>query len=246
MGWADLHIHTSASDGMFSADELLRHVEEQGKLDVIAVTEHDDLRGSLAVRELWTQGRYGFEVVTGAEITTIEGHLLALFIEEPVPSLRPVAETIEAVKKQGGVCVAAHPFTWLARGLSARDIRRAADHGLDGIEAMNTTPAGWRGRRRGKRLASELGLAVAGGSDAHFLSAVGTGVTEYAGRTSSDLRRAIEEQTTKSVTGVHPTIRELGLLAVVAQTYRGIMSTPRALGWGPTAWSFVRRIVTVR
>ncbi len=246
MGKADLHIHTSASDGMFSAAELLSHVEDRTDLDVIAVTEHDDLRSSLGARELWARGNYRFEVVTGVEVTTIEGHLLALFIEEPVPSLRPLLDTLEAVKRQGGVCLAPHPFTWLARGLSERDIRRARDYGLDGIEVMNTTPAGRRGQGRGRKVTRELSLAEAGGSDAHYLSAIGTGHTEFPGTTSAELRSAISERATVGVTGVHPSVAQLGVASVVRQTYRGIMSTPRAVGWGPTAWSFVRRIVTVR
>lgn len=245
MGKADLHIHTSASDGMFSAKELLEYVEGETDLDVIAVTEHDSLAGAQTVRDLWRKGSYRFEVVPGAEVTTIEGHLLALYIEEPVPSLRPAVETIEAVKAQGGVCLVPHPFSWLARGMGERDIRLVQE-GIDGVEVTNSTPAGRRGRSRGRRLAAELGLAEAGGSDAHFLPAVGTGFTEFAGTSAADLRQAIARRSTRGVPGRHPSLARLGVGPVLVQTYRGITSTPRAVGWGPTAWSFVRRIVTVR
>jgi predicted metal-dependent phosphoesterase TrpH len=245
MGTADLHIHTSASDGMFSGRKLLDYVERYTNLDVIAVTEHDSLRGAHKVRELWARGSYRFEVVPGAEVTTIQGHLLALFIEDPVPSLRPAAETIQAVKAQGGICLVPHPFSWLARGMGERDIRSVRD-GIDGIEVTNSTPAGRRGRPRARRLAAELGLAEAGGSDAHFLPAVGTGFTEFDGTSAADLRQAIARGGTRGVPGSHPSLAELGVGPVLVQTYRGITSTPRAVGWGPTAWSFVQRIVAVR
>jgi predicted metal-dependent phosphoesterase TrpH len=244
MGKADLHIHTDASDGMFSAARLLDHLESSD-LNVVAVTDHDDLAGSFGFRDLAARGRYHFDVITGVEVTTIEGHLLALNIETPIVSLRPLPETIDAVKRLGGLAVAAHPFSWFARGISERDIRRNSAE-LDAIETMNTTPAGRGGRKRARRLAAELGLARAGGSDAHFLDAVGTGYTEFRGSTSADLLAAISSRQTRGIAGPHPSVSALGVGAVLRQAYRGVTATPRAVGWGPTARSFVQRIVTVR
>ena len=252
MGKADLHIHTSHSDGMANVPQLLDYVQERTDLDIIAVTEHDDLIGSLEARERWARGNFRFKVVPGMEVTTIEGHLLALYIESPVRCLRPVEETIEAVHRQGGVCIVAHPFTWMTRGMGLKHIRRviASERdgvSLDGIEVTNGTVAGRVGARKARELNdAEFGLAEVGGSDAHFLEVIGSGHTEFPGRTPEDLRRAIEERTTSGVTGEHPSLRQLGLRNVVRQTYRGIMSTPRAMGWGPTAYSFIQRILTVR
>jgi predicted metal-dependent phosphoesterase TrpH len=246
MGKADLHLHTSHSDGMASVGKLLRHVEEQTDLDVIAVTDHDSLRGALAAREKWARGSYRFEVAPGMEVTTIEGHLLALFIEEPVPCLRGVEQTVEAVHRLGGLCIIPHPFTWLTRGMGLRHIRRVADQ-LDGIEVTNGTPAGRIGAAKAKAFNdSEFGLAEVGGSDAHFLACVGAGYTEFPGRTAAELRQAVAERTTRGVIARHPSLREIGYGQVVRQTYRGIMSTPRVQGWAPTAASFVRRMFAVR
>src|SRR5579883_2586906 len=84
---ADLHLHTSRGDGMAGPVELLEYVERETDLDLIAVTDHDQLDSALEVRELHSRrGGYSFEVITGTEVTTIEGHLLALGIETPVPS----------------------------------------------------------------------------------------------------------------------------------------------------------------
>ena len=117
---------------------------------------------------------------------------------------------------------------------------------FDGIELTNGTPAGRNGARKAEALNRELDLAEAGGSDAHFLEAVGAGYTEFPGRTSTNLRNAILDRTTSGVCASHPSLREIGFAQVARQTYRGIMSTPRAMGWGPTARSFVQRIFTVR
>jgi predicted metal-dependent phosphoesterase TrpH len=251
MGKADLHIHSSHSDGMADVQALLDHVETQTDLDVIAITDHDDIGGALAARDAWARGWYRFEVVPGMEVTTIEGHLLALFIENPVPCLRGVEETLTAIHRQGGLAVVPHPLTSLTRGLGDRHIRRVVasqDDGVhfDGIELTNGTPAGRNGARKATTLNRELGLAEAGGSDAHFLAAVGAGYTEFPGRSAADLRRAILDRTTRGVCAPHPSLREIGFAQVARQTYRGIMSTPRAMGWGPTARSFVQRIFIVR
>jgi predicted metal-dependent phosphoesterase TrpH len=252
MGKADLHVHTSHSDGMADVPALLAYVESRTDLDIVAVTDHDDIRGALAAREAWARGTYRFEVAPGMEVTTIEGHVLALFIEAPVPCLRGLEETLAAIHRLGGLAIIPHPLTWLTRGLGERHIRRvlASDRDgvhFDGIELTNGTPAGRHGARKAKALNDrDLHLAEAGGSDAHFLQAVGAGYTEFPGRTPGDLRQAISDHTTRGVCAPHPSLREIGVGQVVRQTYRGIMSTPRAQGWGPTARSFVQRMFTVR
>src|SRR3990170_1571902 len=125
-GKADLHIHTAHGDGMAELPELLDYVEQKTDLDLIAVTDHDDVRGGLQAREVWARGRYRFQVVVGAEVTAIQGHVLALFVEEPVPSLRPVEEILEAIHRQGGLCVIPHPLAFLTRSIGQRTLERIA------------------------------------------------------------------------------------------------------------------------
>ena len=252
MGKADLHVHTSHSDGMYDVPELLDYVQSETDLDLIAVTDHDSLSGALEARERCARGRYRFDVIPGMEVTTIEGHVLALFVEEPPPSLRPVEETLAAIHRLGGLAVVPHPFTWLTRGMGLRHLRRILASGndgvhLDAIEVTNQTPAGRIGARKARRLnRDEFRLAEAGGSDAHFLPVIGTAHTEFAGSNATDLRTAIADRATRGVTGRYPSLREIGYARLVRQTYRGILATPRAMGWGPTARSFVQRIASVR
>ncbi len=247
-GKADLHVHTALGDGLAEVPALLDFVESQTDLDVIAVTDHDDLRGAFQVREAWARRRYRFQVVTGIEVTTIEGHLLALYVEEPVPGLRPLAEALEAVHRQGGLCVIPHPMSWLTRSLGQRAIERiisSADdlRHFDGLETANQS----LGARVSLSKAADLNrrryhLAEVGGSDAHFLQAIGSAYTEFPGRSADDLRQSILAKTTRGINGRHPTLREIGLGRVLRQSWRGLLVTPRTLGWGATAASFVKRI----
>ncbi|NTW12340.1 MAG: PHP domain-containing protein, partial [Anaerolineales bacterium] len=83
MGLADLHIHTIYSyDGTASVPAVLKRAAQIG-LDVIAVTDHDEIAGSLKALEL--APAYGVEVIPGTEVTTSEGDLLALNVTEKIP-----------------------------------------------------------------------------------------------------------------------------------------------------------------
>ena len=86
-------------------------------------------------------------------------------------------------------------------------------------------------------------LAEVGGSDAHFLPVIGSAYTEFPGRTAQDLRRALGERTTRGVSGVYPSLRQIGLGQVLRQTWRGINVTPRTMGWRRTAGSFIQRML---
>lgn len=233
MGTADLHIHTALGDGMAELPALLAHVEEQTDLDVIAVTEHDQIEAALRLRELHARGRYRFDVIVGAEVTTLEGHLLALFVEEPVPSLRPLARTLDAVHRQGGLCVIPHPLSPLTRSIGRngieRVLRRRAD-GLwfDGIELANASPAGRTSAARARALnESRFRLAEVGGSDAHFLPVVGCGRTTFSGSTAAELEAAIRNRATGSRLDPAPSLRAIGATTLVRQSWRALWATPK-------------------
>lgn len=246
MGTADLHIHTALGDGMADIPELLSYVEEQTDLSVIAIAEHDDLRAAELARETWAQGSYRFEVVLGEEVTSLEGHVLALFIEERIEGLQPLEPTLEAIHKQGGLAVIPHPMSWLTRSIGQRTIERVLDENIegvffDGIE-RSVSPAARVTSKKAHRLNEErYHLAEVGGSDAHFLQAIGSAHTEFPGSAAHELRSAIERGETKGVCGKHPSLRQLGLGPVVQQQWRGMMATPRQMGWLPTISSFFRR-----
>ena len=84
MGKADLHIHTSYSyDSACTVPAVLEWASSIAELDVIAITDHDAFGGSLEAMQI--APKFGIEVIPGCEIATQDGHLLALYIERPVP-----------------------------------------------------------------------------------------------------------------------------------------------------------------
>ncbi len=244
-GKADLHIHTSFSDGMADVPELLDYVESETDLDIIGIVDHDDVRGALAARDQWAKRSYRFELVTGIEVTAIEGHLLALYVDEPMESLRPLERVVEDVHRQGGLCVVPHPMSWLTRSIGEQTLRGFVGS-LDGIEVACCSPAARVSNGRAAALNRLLEMAELGGSDAHFLQVVGSAYTQFEGRSAADLKRAITARTTRAVYGAPVDWQSIGVRQMARQTWRGICATPRAMGLGPTARSFVRRIFRSR
>jgi predicted metal-dependent phosphoesterase TrpH len=203
-GKADMHLHTLYSDGVHGVEALLDHVERHTDLDLIAITDHERLDGALRARELHAAGDYSFDLVLGEEVTTRRGHVLALFVEERIPALRPLPETLERIHEQGGLAIAAHPMAPLTPSLGRRSLLELARdpdprHHLDAIELLNPSAAG-RARRHDRRALNEqkLRLAAVGNSDAHVLEHISTGWTWFPGSTAEDYRRAIGECSTEA------------------------------------------------
>jgi len=213
-GRADLHVHTLASDGVSGVEEILAHVLEHTHLDVIGIADHERVDAAHAAREIARARDLPVEVVIGEEVSTRGGHLLALFIEEPIPPLRSLRESIALVHEQGGLAIPAHPLfpyplcaqAWTLRALLASPDPRVRP---DGVEAFNPTTFGRPVHRRVVAFAEELGLAVVGNSDAHEAASVGIGWTTFPGHTAEDVRNAILEHRTGWHGSFHGTASQL-------------------------------------
>ncbi|MBM4416595.1 MAG: phosphotransferase [Chloroflexi bacterium] len=232
-GAADLQLHTAHGDGTADARALLDHVELRTDLDVIAVTDHDDIRGALLARELHARRVYPFEFVPGIELTTRAGHILALWVDQPLRPFRPLAESIAAVHGAGGLVIIPHPFSYLTRSVGRRALERLlaspdAETWPDAIELANQTLAGRVTGARARRANRErYHLAETGGSDAHFLEEVGASRTLFVGRTAAALRDAIESRATQAVFAHRVSLRAIGARRLTAQQVRGLAVTPR-------------------
>ena len=82
MGWVDLHLHTTASDGVLSPARIVQYARGKG-LKAIAVTDHDTIDGN---KEALDEGqRLGVEVIPGVEISAQfdlgSMHILGYFID---------------------------------------------------------------------------------------------------------------------------------------------------------------------
>ena len=194
---ADLHIHSTYSDGIPTIGQILEHTEHQTDLDVIAITDHNVIDGSLRARDLWIMGSYRFDFVVGEEISTNEGHLLALFIEKLIPPHLSMERSIDLIHEQGGLAIVVHPLNPLFRMSCQREVLDRIytnnDLWLDGIESWNAGLCGIYANRVTMRLNRQMyGWSEVGNSDAHTLHAIGRGCTLFHGTTAEDVRTAIQ------------------------------------------------------
>ncbi|HEX5451231.1 MAG TPA: PHP-associated domain-containing protein [Candidatus Limnocylindrales bacterium] len=215
LGRADLHIHTLASDGTAGIEAILDHVERRTDLDVIAISDHERIDAALAARTMARDRGLRAEVVVGEEVTTLGGHLLALYVDRPIRPYRSLRGTILAVHEAGGLAIPAHPLVPLplcAQGWALRRLLDDPDPAAhpDGLETFNPTTLGKPWHRRVVRFADDHGLAHLGNSDAHALEAIGTGWTIFPGRDAGELRLAIEAGTTEHGGTFHQTAGQLG------------------------------------
>jgi predicted metal-dependent phosphoesterase TrpH len=215
-GRADLHIHTVASDGTAAVGEILDHVERQTDLDVIAITDHERIDAALAARSMARDRGLRAEVVVGEEVTTRGGHLLALYIDRPIPAYRSLRDTIIAVHDAGGLAVPAHPlvpYPLCAQGFVLRGLLEDSDPRVhpDGLETLNPTMLGRPAHGRVVDFADQHGLAHLGNSDAHAIEAIATGWTSFPGSDAAALRLAIETRHTEHGGSFHGTAGQFGV-----------------------------------
>jgi predicted metal-dependent phosphoesterase TrpH len=199
-GRADLHVHSHWSDGAQSPERIVRAAA--GRVDVVALTDHDEIRGALRAREFAAEHpELGVDVVVGEEISTLNGHLIGLWLQDVVPPGLSALRTIELIHAQGGLAVAAHPFHPI-RG-AARGHRSIGpmigELPLDAIEVVNNAGVfsrlydAWAAVRN-----LEWVLPVTAGSDAHDVWYLGSAVTRFAGRGAADLRTALTAGQTRA------------------------------------------------
>jgi len=228
MGRADLQLHSDLGDGLASPEAILNAAERAG-LAVIALTDHDDIRGSFLLRDIAAKRSSPVEVVTGIEVTTRSGHLLALWVEDELPMFGALAATVAQIHEMGGLAIVPHPLSYLTFSVGEGALRRlhagAVECRVDAIELRNPSYAGRvRNQRAAWLNAHVLQAAETGSSDAHHAHLVGTAWTDFPGTTGAALRQAIAERTTRP-DGRHWTLRE-HLDGVARQQWRSMVRDP--------------------
>jgi predicted metal-dependent phosphoesterase TrpH len=157
----DLHNHTHYSpDSILSPRRFVREARRRG-LNVVAVTDHNTIRGALAVRELSEKA-----VIIGEEVKSADGEILGLFLQEEVPKGLAASETIARIKEQGGLVGVPHPFDSLRSALS-EDVMITLIDQIDFIEALNARMVFSAHNDKARDFAATHALPVTAGSDAH-------------------------------------------------------------------------------
>jgi predicted metal-dependent phosphoesterase TrpH len=169
----DLHLHTSwSADCAVEPHDLVALAIAQG-LSAIAVTDHNVFGGALETAEL-ARGT-PLTVIPGEEIKTDgQGEVIGLFLSEEIPRGMSFADTIAAIREQGGLVYLPHPFDRLHSIPDAATLRRHLGE-IDVFEVYNARLLFEAYNDEALRFARKYNLTAGAGSDAHVLQGVGTG-----------------------------------------------------------------------
>ncbi|MEM3725781.1 MAG: CehA/McbA family metallohydrolase [Candidatus Bathyarchaeia archaeon] len=164
----DLHVHTHYSyDAIIKPEELIFYVKRRG-LDGIAITDHDVIEGAIKM-----VGTTDCLVISGIEVTSLDGHIIGLNIEEQIPPKLSVDETVDRIHEAGGMAVACHPSAFFKESLGKHVSAK-----FDAVEVINSSSIPFnRSVKRSQKIASMLGVAKVAGSDAHYGPEIGCAYT---------------------------------------------------------------------
>jgi predicted metal-dependent phosphoesterase TrpH len=169
----DLHMHTDHSgDCATPVDVLLRTARDRG-LGAIAITDHNEVSGALEARRVAAETG-GPKVIVAEEVKTAEqGEVIGLFIEEKIPKGMTMAETIAAIREQGGLVYVPHPFD---RFHSVPDYEHLMDivEEIDILEVFNPRVAVTSFNEEAERFASKYRIVPGAGSDSHVAQGLGS------------------------------------------------------------------------
>lgn len=167
----DLHTHSNGSyDGKEPVELMVEHVEDI-QLDGFALTDHDNIEKSLEANELSQDSKA--IIIPGVEVSTGNGHLLAIGVEERPEEGKPFMETVKEIRGLGGAAVVPHPFQKTRHGVSKKRIKD-----IDAVEAFNAWLFTGLQNRRARKFANKNSYPKVAGSDAHSLGMIGRAYTE--------------------------------------------------------------------
>lgn len=176
----DLHVHSSySSDAKGEIGEIIRVAKRRG-LRGIAIVDHNEMRGALKAYEM-AKGMNDFVVLRGMEVSSRDGHVIALAIDRPIERDLSVEETVERIRDLAGIAIAAHPYRFWS-GLGEKNVTSVK---FQGIEAHNGRSLQGQ-NMMAEALARRIDAAITGGSDAHLPEEVGRAVTVFQGDAESE------------------------------------------------------------
>lgn len=178
----DLHIHSKYSPDSFLKLEKIIKVAKKKRLDGVAVTDHNTIKGGLEALKI--NKNPDFQIIVGSEIKTEYGDVLGLFLNEEVKD-HSFDNVLEEIRSQGGISILAHPY----RQYNAPEEIAAKVDLVEGFNARSKSSH----NVKSLKLADKFSKSMTAGSDTHVYFEVGNG-TVYV---EEDIENALKKGNTK-------------------------------------------------
>jgi predicted metal-dependent phosphoesterase TrpH len=169
----DLHMHTDHSPDCATPVEVLLETARDRGLGAIAITDHNEVSGALEARRIAAETG-GIKVIVAEEVKTAEqGEVIGLFLERKIPRGMTMAETIAAIRAQGGLVYVPHPFD---RFHSVPDYEHLLEivEEIDILEVFNPRVALTAFNEEAERFARKYRIVPGAGSDSHVAQGLGS------------------------------------------------------------------------
>lgn len=168
----DMHVHSSYSrDSILAPKTIFQSWKRTGIIPLVC--DHDSLEGSLRVMRAIHAEDPTIPFLLAEEVTTREGEVVGLFLNEEIPPGLPASETLDLIHGQGGLSLVPHPFcTHRGRVLLAGARNALVDH-IDLVEGHNARNLSEGEDRLAVLFASEMAIPFTAGSDAHLALELG-------------------------------------------------------------------------
>ncbi len=169
----DLHMHTDHSpDCATPVDVLLATARDRG-LGAIAITDHNEISGALAAREV-AREMGGIKVIVAEEVKTAgEGEVIGLFLTEKIAKGMTMANTIAEIRRQGGLVYVPHPFDRLHSVPDYEHLLEIVEE-IDILEVFNPRVALTSFNEEAERFAAKYRIVPGAGSDSHVAQGLGS------------------------------------------------------------------------
>ena len=169
----DLHMHTDHSPDCATPVEVLLETARDRGLGAIAITDHNEVSGALAARELAEQ-MGDLKVIVAEEVKTAEqGEVIGLFVEEKIARGMTMAETIAEIRRQGGLVYIPHPFDRLHSVPDYEHLLEIVEE-IDILEVFNPRVALTAFNDEAERFARKYRIVSGAGSDSHVAQGLGS------------------------------------------------------------------------
>jgi predicted metal-dependent phosphoesterase TrpH/glycosyltransferase involved in cell wall biosynthesis len=169
----DLHMHTDHSPDCATPVEVLLATARDRGLGAIAITDHNEISGALAARQVAEQ-MGGIKVIVAEEVKTAEqGEVIGLFLEQKIPRGMTMGETIAEIRRQGGLVYVPHPFDRLHSVPDYEHLLAIVEE-IDILEVFNPRVALTAFNEEAERFAAKYRIVPGAGSDSHVAQGLGS------------------------------------------------------------------------
>lgn len=163
----DTHIHSKYSkDSIMPLEDIIKYARIEN-LKAVAISDHDEIKAIEAIKNVEHEG---IIVIPAEEVSSSEGHIVALGITDYIKPLQTPQETIDAIHDNAGIAIAAHPYCFYRSGVGSM----VTELDIDAIETLNSRFILGISNYRAKKTSEKYDFPAVGASDAHFIEGIGS------------------------------------------------------------------------